>query len=956
MVFALLLHLAFSYGLLASGQLSPQPPLLPLAVKNPYLNAWRRNVNTTDLSDTWPVLFTKDRILGWDCLVRVDNQAYHWMGYEFNPTTLISSEITPTKTILRLKAGPAQFSATFLSPIEPDDYVRQSIPFTYMYIDGFSFNDSQPHSVQVYSDITGEWATSDNSARVKWDTKENHDMVYHFVTRQQPQPLEDNDNAADDGTVYFAMSKRPGHVWRTGSSVDCRDLFGNGTLSNGNDSAFRAVDKNWPVFSHAVDLGTISPGSQPDPVVWALGLVRDPLLVYSTLMQARTGYYWSAYSDVDAVISAFLNDFEGARDRSLQLDNKIVSNANQVSAEYADLLSLATRQIFGSMDITLAKEQDGSFNISDVKIFMKDMGASARANPVEVLYGALPALLYFNSSIAGHLIEPLLELQASAPYAAPDLGTTYPSILGNDINNASFVLDSTGSMLVMAYAHAVKSGDGSLLSRYHSTLARWADYLVNNVLDPPFGATTLDHLSAFGMTNLALKGILGLYSMAKVNKAVGSTNTMYMDHATQLTSRWRQFAVTDSHIMSIFNQSSSWGLMYNLFYATWLDSDIVSNSMLSLQAQFYAQQTPIAQYGYGLDSSNDDIAYPRTVLMQQKKTDSLQRKSPRKKTTTPNAKADLLSSQYRQSPTQSAREVAEPASKGSQLTCKPVEADQITRVKKDLLKRLIPRVDAQLQRAEDMTSSRAIGRGVAIAALFDIIIAVSGATSDQSLVFTSPLDFRGQATAFLEEIAPFPNKVPWNSTNSLFAIAFGTHRNDWAANDVHGSFKNTTGNGADLYDKVLDSYFNTVDRLYNAGARNFVFNNVVPFDRAQVGVSQGPQRQEKMRQSILEYNSLLASKALAYCTSKPDLSTCLVFDTHAVFTTIMDFPSLFGFKSSDNFCPAYANITDCTVNNQTSPSCLGSISVYIWRDTLHPSYAADTIWAKGLITQLQLGL
>jgi hypothetical protein len=66
------------------------------------------------------------------------------------------------------------------------------------------------------------------------------------------------------------------------------------------------------------------------------------------------------------------------------------------------------------------------------------------------------------------------------------------------------------------------------------------------------------------------------------------------------------------------------------------------------------------------------------------------------------------------------------------------------------------------------------------------------------------------------------------------------------ANDVNHAFPSTTDNGAQLYSRVMGSYFGSVDRLYAAGARNFVFNNVVPFNRAQIGVGQGPQLQEKM--------------------------------------------------------------------------------------------------------------
>lgn len=43
-------------------------------------------------------------------------------------------------------------------------------------------------------------------------------------------------------------------------------------------------------------------------------------------------------------------------------------------AGYTDLLAMATRQIFGALEITVSKSSDGTWNQSDVMIFSKDMG------------------------------------------------------------------------------------------------------------------------------------------------------------------------------------------------------------------------------------------------------------------------------------------------------------------------------------------------------------------------------------------------------------------------------------------------------------------------------------------------------------------------------------------------------------------------------------------------------
>lgn len=39
-------------------------------------------------------------------------------------------------------------------PMQPDDLVRQSMPFSYLYINTAS-NDGNAHNVRLYSDITG---------------------------------------------------------------------------------------------------------------------------------------------------------------------------------------------------------------------------------------------------------------------------------------------------------------------------------------------------------------------------------------------------------------------------------------------------------------------------------------------------------------------------------------------------------------------------------------------------------------------------------------------------------------------------------------------------------------------------------------------------------------------------------------------------------------------------------
>jgi hypothetical protein len=57
-------------------------------------------------------------------------------------------------------------------------------------------------------------------------------------------------------------------------------------------------------------------------------------------------------------------------------DQKVLQDAVAISPDYADLVSLGTRQAMAGLEITLSMLPDGSFNMSGVKAFMNDVGNS----------------------------------------------------------------------------------------------------------------------------------------------------------------------------------------------------------------------------------------------------------------------------------------------------------------------------------------------------------------------------------------------------------------------------------------------------------------------------------------------------------------------------------------------------------------------------------------------------
>lgn len=103
-----------------------------------------------------------------------------------------------------------QITATFLSPVLPSDLVRQSLPYSYLNV-SVSANDNKSHTVQIYTDITGEWASNDWTRNITWTRQTmNNSLIVHEVELLDPIPF----GEAADSTLY-------GQVVYATDSVSC---------------------------------------------------------------------------------------------------------------------------------------------------------------------------------------------------------------------------------------------------------------------------------------------------------------------------------------------------------------------------------------------------------------------------------------------------------------------------------------------------------------------------------------------------------------------------------------------------------------------------------------------------------------------------------------------------------------------------------------------------------------
>ncbi|KLO09278.1 DUF1793-domain-containing protein [Schizopora paradoxa] len=611
-------------------------PAWPLAVKNPYLNTWYLpGTDQLNLNAVWPNMWPgASTNTSWYCGVMVDGKAYRVMGDALVPstksTTQESVQMTLTQTTVVYVTGPVNVTLNFLTPITATDLTRQSLPFSYFSITAES-TDKKTHTVTIYSDITAEWISGDGNAVVDCVEDTQNDFVILQTSLQDPQPFVEINEHAQDSSSLFAMKNNSGVFFRAGVNASVRGSAMNSTgLDNSVDLDISSHPMNNPVdvFGISVDLGKIQ--NLTAPVVWAIGVIRDPSIRFTSLsgdVQLRSPYYrlnfTTAYDMVSklSTVSYFVNDFDTATNASNQLDKQIAGHSADISSNLSDLLILVTRQAMSALEITVSKNPDGSLNSSDIMAFMKDMGSvgGGGVNAVDVMYAAFPMYLYLNPAIGGYLLKPLLVAQDtpqySQPYAAQNLGVDFPNATAQNVEH-NFGIEHSGSMLIMLLAHLQASGDTTLVSQHYNMVKGWANYLVKNSLNPGPQQTSISDgiigIDLANLTNLSLKGIIGIGAMAKISTLMNMNDDalMYDNTAKSFILLWQNLSISQdqTQILSSFGDQNSSGIIYNLYADKLLQLGLVPKSaiLISLSSIFIGCSGS-NNFGIPLDSRTPNV-------------------------------------------------------------------------------------------------------------------------------------------------------------------------------------------------------------------------------------------------------------------------------------------------------------------------------------------------------------
>ncbi len=589
-----------------------RPPAVPLAVRQPYLSAW---LPATLLPGTWPQ-FWQGSTMQMAGIVRIDGTAYLFMGdpklalpapngnhgtartvHDF-PRALDQTalKVTPTCSRFELQAAGVALVVEFLSPIEPGDLKRQSIPLSYIHVTVRGM-DSSRHKVELYMDIGGDWVSCDRGRKITSRLKHAKGVRAWALQLEQAQPLTEQKEFAAWGSILWATNRHHGLSVQFGDGPVVRGQFArHGRLTASGDSGPSTIGEHPPVFGFSVDLGHV--GATAQRTTFSIGHIRQPAINY---LGKHLSPLWKSYfKGWEEMLAFFHQDAEAAFERAARLDARVIADAREVGGtSYEGLCVLALRQAYGGTE--LVQGPDG-----EPWAFLKEISSDGNVSTVDVLYPAAPVWIYLDPGYLKLLLTPLLAYAEKGGwpgvFAEHDLGAAYPNATGhNDGKEEDMPVEESGDMLILmaALLRGAMAEDAKAFAKEHyRILKQWADYLTRNLPDPGFQNQTDDFAGSIAHSvNLAIKGIVAVAAMGQIATSAHQPEQAahYRSLAEEYMKFWTQHATDPSgeHLDLTYNGAGggdgTWGTLYNGFADRMLATGLIPESIRKMQAAWYAK-------------------------------------------------------------------------------------------------------------------------------------------------------------------------------------------------------------------------------------------------------------------------------------------------------------------------------------------------------------------------------
>lgn len=283
--------------------------------------------------------FWQGQALTWQVFGRINDDAYclfSCTNTTIAPANQTSLSFTSTRTTITLTAGGATFTLDFFSPVSTTNYVRQSIPYSYLKVSVSGV--PRGATVDIMSEIDNTWTGQGSNVQAFFSQSKGGARIF-TLNGTHSYTYAENDNMAAWGNVVLAASSKSTPIsYQIGSGpANAEQFANNGTLTN-------AVSNYSPsdhlAIAYHLDKPTGCKNSAS--VTFAIGVEQEE--AFNSFGSPLTGYYRATVSGTDNVVDYFFADEAAARAEGAEFDQAMIDMGMKISKNYSDILEASVRQ------------------------------------------------------------------------------------------------------------------------------------------------------------------------------------------------------------------------------------------------------------------------------------------------------------------------------------------------------------------------------------------------------------------------------------------------------------------------------------------------------------------------------------------------------------------------------------------------------------------------------------
>ena len=517
----------------------------------------------------------------------------------FNQTAVQNKvALSATQTLYNFTCGPVDLTLQFVSPLLPDDLDLLSRPVNYINY-GVISNDGEKHDVQIYFEATPEWAVNELSQEVQVTTGKTGDINFAKAgTTEQPVLEKKGDNVRIDwGYFYLASKAAKNKSVAIGNFNGMKNAFiKDGTMNSSENEITSVLTKSMPVMVCTENLGKVTSKPVKDFLMIAYDDIES-IQYFGTNMKA----WWTknGQKNINDVLASASSDYNEIMTRCSTFDDKLYAEAMAAGGEnYTKLCILAFRQSIAAHKLT--KDTKGN-----ILFLSKENFSNGSIGTVDVTYPSAPLFLKYNPELLKGMLNPIFYFSESGkwtkPFAAHDVGT-YPKANGQTYGG-DMPVEESGNMIILTTAIATAEGNADYAAEHWDVLTTWANYLLENGLDPENQLCTDDFAGHFAHNvNLSVKAIMGIAGYGKLAEMLGKNDVAekYTSEAKQMAQKWIKMADDGDHYRLTFDKPGTWSQKYNLVWNKLLNLGIFPEEVAQKEVAYYL--TKLNKYGLPLDN------------------------------------------------------------------------------------------------------------------------------------------------------------------------------------------------------------------------------------------------------------------------------------------------------------------------------------------------------------------